>query len=82
MTATPLRPPLLLLQHSWQRYRQAPVLLARSKGSAGFSLNDAVLALDPAVELAELRRVLDDLQQHELLLISNDEQGRVVYREP
>ena len=58
------------------------LLLARSKGSAGFSLNDAVLALDPAVELAELRRVLDDLQQHELLLISNDAQGRVVYREP
>ena len=58
------------------------LLLARSKGPAGFSLNDAVLALDPAVELAELRRVLDDLQQHELLLISNDEQGRVVYREP
>ena len=28
MTATPLRPPLLLLQRSWQRYRQAPVLLA------------------------------------------------------
>jgi len=58
------------------------LLLARSKGPAGFSLNDAVLALDPAVELAELRRVLEDLQQHELLLISNDEQGRVIYREP
>ena len=56
--------------------------MARSKGPAGFSLNDAVLALDPAVELAELRRVLEDLQQHELLLISNDEQGRVIYREP
>ena len=28
MTATPLQPPLLLLQRSWQRYRQAPVLLA------------------------------------------------------
>ena len=28
MTATSLRPPLLLLQRSWQRYRQAPVLLA------------------------------------------------------
>ena len=28
MTATPLRPPLLMLQRSWQRYRQAPVLLA------------------------------------------------------
>ena len=28
MTATPIRPPLLLLQRSWQRYRQAPVLLA------------------------------------------------------
>jgi len=26
--------------------------------------------------------VLDHLQQHELLLISNDAQGRVVYREP
>ncbi len=24
----PLQPPLLLLQRSWQRYRQAPVLLA------------------------------------------------------
>ena len=59
-----------------------PLLLAGSKGVAGFSLNDAVLALDPAVELVELRRVLEDLQQHELLLISNDEQGRVVYREP
>ena len=28
MTATPLRPPLLIVQRSWQRYRQAPVLLA------------------------------------------------------
>ena len=28
MTATPLRPPLLMLQRSWQRYRQAPALLA------------------------------------------------------
>ena len=28
MTATPLRPPLLILQRSWQRYRQAPALLA------------------------------------------------------
>ena len=28
MTATPLRPPLQMLQRSWQSYRQAPVLLA------------------------------------------------------
>ena len=45
MTATPLRPPLLLLQHSWQRYRQAPVLLAG--WALGWMLLGQLMALLP-----------------------------------
>lgn len=58
--------------------------LARRSGAAGFTLNDALLALrlpagaDSRIVRAEIERLL---LQH-LLDVGNDERGRVVYREP
>ena len=58
--------------------------LARRSGSAGFTLNDALL--DPQLPHGEdsesLRRELERLMTADLLDVGNDERGRVVYREP
>jgi threonine dehydratase len=62
----------------------AIAVLARRCGALGFTLNDAVLALqgcagvDSTVVRAEIQRLLHD----GLLDVGNDERGRVVYREP
>ena len=60
------------------------LLLARRSGEAGFSLNDALLAIQPP-EMAQLEAVrteLERMQLADLLLVTSDERGRVVYREP
>ena len=60
------------------------LLLARCSGEAGFSLNDALLAIQPP-EMAQLdavRKELERMQLADLLLVTSDERGRVVYREP
>jgi len=58
--------------------------LARRSGERGFSLNDAVLELQlpPGVDSAAVRAEIQRLLHSELLDVGNDEQGRVVYREP
>ena len=60
------------------------VQLARRSGTAGFSLNDALLELElPAgVESPEVRQEIERLLHAQLLDVGNDERGRVVYREP
>lgn len=60
------------------------VQLARRSGQAGFTLNDALLALDlpQGVESPEVRQEIERLLHADLLDVGNDERGRVVYREP
>jgi hypothetical protein len=60
------------------------LLLARSSGSAGFTLNDAILAvkLPVGTDHDAVRSQIEDLLQEHLLDVGNDERGRVVYREP
>lgn len=60
------------------------LLLARSSGSVGFTLNDAILAvkLPAGTEHDAVRSQIEDLLQQHLLDVGNDERGRVVYREP
>jgi hypothetical protein len=60
------------------------LLLARRSGTKGFSINDAVLALEPTGKFAidDIRNEIKRLLHAELLDISNDQQGRIVYREP
>lgn len=60
-------------------------LLRLARGSAdGFTLNDALLALDPPglTDVAGLRGAIDRLLHDHLLEVGNDVRGRVVYREP
>jgi TM2 domain-containing membrane protein YozV len=58
--------------------------LARRSGERGFTLNDAVLEVQPQGELQseQLRREIEKLLHAHLLDVGNDERGRVVYREP
>ena len=60
------------------------LLLARSAGSQGFTLNDALvdLQLPRSVDSAMVRAEIERLLQAELLDVGNDERGRVIYREP
>jgi len=57
--------------------------LAR-RSAEGFTLNDALLALEPPhhTDVAGLRRAIDRLQHDHLLEVGNDDRGRIVYREP
>lgn len=58
--------------------------LARDSGERGFTINDALLRVDPRAG-ADSREVSAEIQRllHEHLLdVGNDERGRVVYREP
>ena len=60
-------------------------LLRLARRSAdGFTLNDALLALEPPhlTDVAGLRRAIDRLQHDHLLEVGNDDRGRIVYREP
>lgn len=56
------------------------VRLARDRGSEGFTINDAVIALDFAPEKIgpELEKLMDQF----LIEVYNDEEGRILYREP
>ena len=77
--------PELVLQAERQQgsLERQLLLLARSSGSAGFTLNDALLAVpDPAVGSKRLRYEIDRLLRAELLDVANDPAGRVIYREP
>ncbi|MBE9173083.1 TM2 domain-containing protein [Cyanobium sp. LEGE 06143] len=58
--------------------------LARRNGSAGFTLNDALLALEGqhGVGSEQLRSEIERLLHGHLLDVGNDERGRVIYREP
>ena len=60
-------------------------LLRLARRSAdGFTLNDALLALDPPhlTDVAGLRQAIDRMQHNHLLEVGNDARGRIVYREP
>lgn len=58
--------------------------LARRSGDAGFTLNDALLALerDSGVDSDAVRAEIQHLLEGHLLDVGNDSRGRVVYREP
>jgi hypothetical protein len=58
--------------------------LARRSGDAGFTLNDALLALDhgSGVGSEAVRTEIQRLLEIHLLDVGNDSRGRVVYREP
>jgi len=58
--------------------------LARRSGEGGFTINDALLALQPGspVGSAEVRAEIERLLENHLLDVGNDSKGRVVYREP
>ena len=51
---------------------------------AGFTLNDALLALQlpQGVDSEGLRAEIDRLLHGDLLDVGNDERGRLIYREP
>ncbi len=58
--------------------------LARSRGAAGFTLNDALLSLQlpQGVDSEGLRAEIERLLHRDLLDVGNDERGRLIYREP
>ncbi|MCP9926813.1 TM2 domain-containing protein [Cyanobium sp. CH-040] len=58
--------------------------LARRSGDRGFTINDALLALQPGspVDSQQLRAEIQRLLENHLLDVGNDPRGRVVYREP
>jgi hypothetical protein len=58
--------------------------LARRSGETGFTLNDALLALerDSGVDSDAVRDEIQHLLEGHLLDVGNDSRGRVVYREP
>jgi hypothetical protein len=58
--------------------------LARRSGPAGFTLNDAVLALQlpQGVDSGGVRTEIERLLHSDLLEVGNDERGRLIYREP
>ncbi len=60
------------------------LLLARRSGSAGFTINDALLELELPADagLPEVTGEIERLLHADLLDVGNDERGRVVYREP
>ena len=81
--------PLLLEEAIAAKQLQDPLdrqllLLARRSGSLGFSINDAVLALEPSgvFDVAAVRAEIERLLHADLLDVTNNQQGRVVYREP
>lgn len=77
--------PELVLQAERQQgsLERQLLLLARNSGSAGFTLNDALLAVpDPALGSKRLRSEIDRMLHAQLLDVANDPAGRVIYREP
>jgi len=60
------------------------LLLARQAGAQGFTINDAILAVELPSGTASgaIRSEIERLMIADLLDVGNDESGRVVYREP
>ncbi|MEI8251772.1 MAG: TM2 domain-containing protein [Synechococcus sp. ELA057] len=56
--------------------------LARRVGQRGFTLNDALLAINPDADSVAVSAEIERLLHAGLLDVGNDERGRVVYREP
>ncbi len=73
-----------MLRRSVLSVERQLVQLARRSGSAGFTLNDALLEMDlpDGVDSSEVRLEIERLLHGQLLDVGNDERGRVVYREP
>ena len=59
---------------------QSILALARRRGTRGFTVNDAVLELGYSPE--EIRPELEHLMQEDCLHVTNDVEGRIIYREP
>ncbi|QPN66092.1 NINE protein [Synechococcus sp. CBW1006] len=59
------------------------LVLARQAGTKGFTINDAMLALELGRDddVTTVRQEIDQLMGEHLLDVGNDERGRVVYRE-
>lgn len=74
----------LLLRGGPPSVERQLVQLARRSGEAGFTLNDALLEMDLplGVESREVREEIERLLHAQLLDVSNDARGRVIYREP
>lgn len=60
--------------------RQRILVLARHRGTRGFTLNDAVI--DLGLPPKEIRSELEYLMKEDCLHITNDMEGRIIYREP
>lgn len=56
------------------------LVLARRRGVRGFTFNDAVLELGHSPET--IRPELERLMQEDCLHVTNDMEGRIIYREP
>ena len=59
---------------------QSILALARLRGVRGFTVNDAVLELGHSPE--KIRPELERLMQEDCLHVTNDVEGRIIYREP
>ncbi|KKZ11047.1 MAG: hypothetical protein TE42_08845 [Candidatus Synechococcus spongiarum SP3] len=59
---------------------QGILALARRRGMRGFTLNDAVLELGYSPEV--IRPELERLMKEDCLYVTNDTEGRIIYREP
>ncbi|MCP9888802.1 TM2 domain-containing protein [Cyanobium sp. ATX 6A2] len=75
---------LPLLQGASLSLERQLLELARHSGDAGFTLNDALLALEygSGVGSEAVRAEIQHLLEVQLLDVGNDSRGRVVYREP
>jgi len=84
--------PMLLQEALAKADRSAPppierqlLQLARQAGGQGFTINDAILAVElpsPGTSSDAIRVEIEKLLIADLLDVGNDERGRVVYREP
>ncbi|MXW12270.1 MAG: NINE protein [Synechococcus sp. SB0662_bin_45] len=59
---------------------QGILALARRRGVRGFTFNDAVLELGHSPEA--IRPALESLMQEDCIHVTNDLEGRIIYREP
>lgn len=59
---------------------QRVLALARRRGVRGFTFNDAVLELGHSPETIRLE--LENLMKEDCLHVTNDMEGRIIYREP
>ncbi|MYF35289.1 MAG: NINE protein [Synechococcus sp. SB0678_bin_12] len=59
---------------------QGILALARRRGVRGFTFNDAVLELGHSPEA--IRPALESLMKEDCLHVTNDLEGRIIYREP